>query len=80
MVGTAPTGASVIVDILKNGTTIYSGGTGRPTISASSHDSGSYATPSTTTLAAGDYLTVNVSQIGSSVAGSDLVVAIMVTY
>lgn len=77
--GTAPTGASFIVDVLKNGTTIYTGGTNRPTITAAAFVSAlPVVAPAVTALAQGDYITVNVSQIGSSVAGSDLTVAVLI--
>jgi hypothetical protein len=75
-VGTAPTGASLILDVLKNGTTIYSTTGNRPTIAATTNATTTSPTPNTTALAAGDYLTVNVAQIGSTVAGSDLSVFI----
>jgi hypothetical protein len=71
-VNTAPTGAAIIVDVLKNGTTIYSTTANRPTIAISTFATTTSPTPDVTTLAAGDYLTVNISQVGSTVAGSDL--------
>lgn len=74
-VATAPTGASLIVDVRKNGTTIYSGGTGRPAIAVSTN-SANGGTPSTTSVTSGDYLTVDVAQVGSTVAGADLVVIV----
>ena len=76
-VGTAPTGATFIIDVLKNGTTIYTGGTNRPTISASAFVSATtIVAPAVTALAVGDYLTVNVAQIGSTIPGSDLTVIV----
>lgn len=76
-VGTAPTGASLIVDVNKNGTTIFSTQANRPTITATNfYDLSS--TPDVTSLASGDYLTIDIDQIGSTVAGSDLVVRIKV--
>ena len=75
-VGTAPTGASLIVDVLKNGTSIYNvTPANRPTIAAAGFTALG-GTPDTTTFVAGDYITVSVLQIGSSVAGSDLTVSI----
>ena len=75
-VGTAPTGASLIVDVLKNGTSIYSGTpANRPTIAAGSYTALG-GTPTTTTFVSGDYITVNVVQVGSGAAGSDLTVSI----
>lgn len=75
MVGTAPTGASVLVDVNKNGTTIFGTAANRPTIAAGSN-SATVGTHSVTTVTTGDYLTVDVDQIGSTVAGSDLTVVI----
>lgn len=75
---TAPTGASLILDVNKNGTTIYSGGTGRPTIAASATQ-GTDGTPSTTTVSGGDYFTVDIDQIGSTVAGTNVSVLIELT-
>lgn len=75
-VGTAPTGASLIVDVLKNGTSIYNvTPANRPTIAAAGFTALGGA-PDTTTFVAGDYITVSVLQVGSSVAGSDLTVSI----
>jgi hypothetical protein len=75
-VGTAPTGASVIFDVNKNGTTIFSTQANRPTIATSGFYDGS-STPDVTSLSAGDYLTVDVDQVGSTVAGSDAVIRIV---
>ena len=74
-VGTAPTGASVIVDVNKNGSTIFSTQGNRPTIVASSNVDSS-STPDTTSVVSGDYLTIDIDQIGSTVAGTDLVVTV----
>jgi hypothetical protein len=79
MVGTAPTGSSLIVDVNKNGTTIYTTQGNRPTIAAASNAGGPGTAPDVTALAAGDYLTVDIDQVGSSVAGSDLTVSVIVT-
>ena len=73
-VGTAPTGASLICDVNKNGTTIFTTQANRPTIAISANATTTMPTPDVTALASGDYLTVDVDQIGSTVAGSDLVV------
>ena len=79
MVGTAPTGSSLIIDVNKNGATIYTTQGNRPTIAASANAGGPGSTPDVTSLAAGDYLTVDIDQIGSTVAGSDLTVTIVVS-
>ena len=72
---TQPTGASIKVDVNKNGTTIFTTQANRPTIAVSTNASGQ-AVPDITSLAAGDYLTVDIDQVGSTIAGSDLVVVI----
>lgn len=79
MVGTAPTGASLIVDLNKNGTTVFTTQANRPTIAISGNDSGAGTTPDVTSLVAGDYLTADVDQVGSTVAGADLVVLVQIT-
>lgn len=48
-VGAAPTGASLIADVNKNGTTIYSTQANRPTISAGSQSSSAAGSPQTPT-------------------------------
>ncbi len=78
MVGTAPVGANLIIDVLKNGTTIYTTQANRPTIAAGQNAGGPGVAPDVTSLAAGDYLTVNIAQVGSTTAGSDLTVTIVV--
>lgn len=74
-VGTAPTGASILVDVNVGGSTIWSTQSNRVTV-ATSANVGTQTTFNTTTIADGGYFTVDVDQIGSSVAGSDLVVTI----
>lgn len=79
MVNTAPTGAAIIVDVNINGTTAYSTQGNRPTIAVSTN-SVNATLPNTTALAAGDYLTVDIDQIGSTIPGSNLVVSIRYSY
>jgi hypothetical protein len=78
MVGGVPTGSSIIVDVNKNGTTIFTTQANRPTIAVSANDSGA-KTPDVTSLVAGDYITADIDQVGSSFAGSDIAIAIRVT-
>jgi hypothetical protein len=77
-VGTQPTGASILVDVNLGGTTIFSTQSNRPTIavSTSTDESG---TPDTTAWTDGGYLTVDIDQIGSTVAGADLTVTVVYT-
>lgn len=71
--GTAPTGAALIIDVKKNGTTIFPT-TAKPQVAAAANTG--TAVPDTTSFANGDYLTVDVTQIGSTVAGSNITVTI----
>jgi len=66
--GTAPTGADLIFDIEKNGTTIY---TTKPEIAAGATTltAGTLKTDGTEDFAAGDVLTFAVTQIGSTIPG-----------
>lgn len=75
--GTGPTGQAFILDLHKDGTTIYTDQDGRPTIAATEHSSG-WCRPDNTTWRAGSYLTAHVDQVGSGDAGSDLTVTILV--
>jgi hypothetical protein len=77
MANTAPVGAAVIVDVLKNGSTIFTTPANRPTIADGAHAGGPGPAPDVTGLAAGDYLTVNIAQVGSTNPGADLVVSIL---
>jgi hypothetical protein len=76
VVKTAPTGAAIIVDVHKNGTTIFTTQANRPqiAISATTGDSG---TPDVTALAETDKLTIDIDQVGSTIAGADLTVEIV---
>lgn len=76
-VGTAPTGAAILVDVNVDGTTIFSGGTNRPQIAVSTNTNKTTGM-STTTIADGSYISVDVDQVGSTVAGADLVVQVEV--
>jgi hypothetical protein len=71
-VGTAPAGASIIIDVNKNGTTIFTTQANRPTIAAASNTSGKVTNMNITTIADGEYLTVDIDQVGSTTSGGDL--------
>jgi hypothetical protein len=70
-VATAPTGADLIIDIHKNGTTIFTTQGNRPTIAAGETTEDS-AAPDVTSIAAGDLIKLEIDQIGSTIAGADL--------
>jgi len=74
-VNTPPTGSSIIVDVNKNGTTIFTTQANRPEIAISGYTDES-GTPDITSLVLNDYLTFDIDQIGSSTAGADLTVHI----
>lgn len=74
-INTAPTGSTVIVDVNKNGTTIFTTQSGRPAIAISAFTANS-GTPDITAIAAGDYISADIDQIGSTIAGSDLTVSV----
>jgi hypothetical protein len=84
---TAPTGASILIDINKNGNTgqsIFSGYT-RITITAGSNANSIARTSSDvefhatySVLAADDQLTIDLDQVGSTVTGSDISLSIEV--
>lgn len=74
-VTTAPTGASALFDITRNGSTSVL--VSNPTIVASGFVAASVASSGTTTLTAQtDYLQVKCLQIGSTIAGADLTVVL----
>jgi len=75
IVRTAPTGAAILIDLNKNGSTIWSTQANRATIAAAA-TSGNTTTFNTTALAAGDYLDLDIDQVGSTVAGVDLTVVL----
>lgn len=73
---TAPTGGTTFkVDVNKNGTTIYGTQANRPIWTASAN-AATVGAHSVTTYADGDVFSIDIDAIGSTVAGSDLVVAL----
>ena len=77
-VGTAPTGAAIIIDIKVNGTTIFTNQANRPTIAAAANASSYVTNMDVTSVPAGSYITVDVAQVGSTIPGSDLTVQVEV--
>ena len=75
---TAPVGSSFICDINVDGTTIWTTQENRITIVNGAH-SGTQTNFNTTSLAAGSILTIDIDQIGSSVAGSDITIVLKCT-
>ncbi len=81
-VGTAPTGAALLLDVNKDGTTIFTTQANRPTIAISGTETAAGgATPDAQAdYAAEQTLSLDIDQIGSSVAGADLTVTIAYRY
>lgn len=75
---TAPTDAAILVDVHKDGTTIFTTQGNRPTIAAAGKQ-GTEATPDVTDWDDDEYLTVDIDQVGSTIAGADLTVTIVYT-
>ena len=73
---TAPTGAPIVIDVFLNGTSIF-GGTDRPTIDVGTTSTINssvyyYVLNDTFTINQGDVLSVNITQVGSTVKGTAL--------
>jgi hypothetical protein len=75
--GIAPTGSAAIVNVKKNGTPITLTGD-RATIAPTALTA-TTTTFSVPTIADGEYITIDVDQVGSTFAGSDLVVSVVAT-
>lgn len=72
----SPTGQALIVDINKNGLSIFSSTSNQPRIAAGETDSGKVTAIATTTLSDGDYLVPDLDQVGSIVPGSGILVTV----
>lgn len=59
-VETPPSGGTVVVDVNKNGTTIFTTQANRPSIAAAGATSGKVTSMNVTSVAPGDYLTIDV--------------------
>ena len=75
-VKTAPTGASIKVDINKNGISIWNTTQANRVVIADGATSGTQTSFDTTALVEGDVLTVDIDQVGSTTAGADITVTV----
>lgn len=75
-VDTPPSGAAIIVDIHKNGTTIFTNQAHRPEIAIGAN-TGYTSIIDVSSWEAGDYIQVLIDQIGSGTPGSDLVLQVI---
>lgn len=72
-VGTAPVGATLILDINKNGTSVFTAQGNRPIFADGGLVSSTTApTTAQNTFIAGDVISIDCDQIGSGTAGADL--------
>ena len=72
-IATAPTGADLLIDINLNGTTLWAS-SGKLTIAASANAATAKTAFDNTAVAIDDYFTVDIDQIGSTVAGTNLTI------
>ena len=71
---TGPTGADLIIDINKNGTSIWNSTPANRLKIVAGATSGNEISFDTTALIEGDILTIDIDQIGSTVGGADLTI------
>lgn len=76
--GTAPTGSGLAVDVKIGGTSVFAAAGDRATVAATKNagEAAPTKTGDAVVLPAGGYLTVEVASVGSTVAGSDVVVQV----
>lgn len=85
-VGSAPTGSDVVVNVRKNGIAtggvgaIFTNVTSQPTIAGGSTVGAIVAPDGVDTLTVGDYLTVDIDEIGSTTPGAHLTVEVEVVF
>ena len=75
-VASAPTGASLIVDLNNNGTTIYTTQGNRPEVAIDATFEAA-AAPDECDVAKDDVITLDIDQVGSTLAGETLMVTII---
>lgn len=76
-VGVAPSGLPLIIDVNRNGSSIFATQANRPSVAVGANTSGKVTTADVTSYAPGDWLTADVDQAGTGT--QDLVVQILVT-
>jgi hypothetical protein len=77
-VGTAPLGSEIIIDVNVNGETVFTTQSNRPKI-FSGEVTVATSTPDIQELNTGDYISVDVDEVGSIFPGADLTVQIELT-
>ena len=77
---TTPTGADIIVDIHKNGVSLFTTQTNRPTVVAGTNLGTDRTNMDITTVVENDYVSLDVDQVGSTiVGGNNLNVELVIT-
>lgn len=80
----APTGSSMTLDLLKgtngSGRTSLFSGNAKPVIAAGNNTVTISAVPNTVTLSPGDFLIAEIETIGSTVAGSEITLAVWLRF
>lgn len=76
-VESAPSGGSVVTDVNKNGTTLFTTQANRPTITTTNLTSGKVTNMDITTIAPGDYVTVDVDS--TTAPAANLTVTLVIT-
>lgn len=78
-VGTAPTGDSIILDVELNGGSdnLFTTQANRPSIAAGAVIGSALAVPNVTAMSAGDWIEVDIDQVGSTTPGSNLTLAMI---
>lgn len=74
---TAPATTSILIDINKNGTTIFTTQGSRVTIAAAANAGTQAGTPEVTIFAAGDVISFDVDQIGTGTVGANTAVTLV---
>lgn len=78
-VKTAPTGANIIIDINKNGVSVWNSDQSNRLNIVAAAQSGNQTIFDTTSLAEDDILTIDLDQVGSTVSGQDITIEVKCT-
>jgi len=78
VVGIAPAGADLVVDINRNGASMWSSSASQPTVDANLYDSGLVPIDQNGSVSDGDIFTLDIDQVGSSTPGGFLTVVLYV--
>lgn len=75
-VGTPATGSGIVLDVNRNGASVFANPADRLTIPAGAHTAA--LAPADLTVAVGDFLTVDVDSVGATTPGADLTVTVTI--